>query len=89
MNLYDRISNKMIGRLATFPEELDLLVKYTETEGDHLEIGCLWGGTAVLVALAKIKKKVSGHVYTVDFMQGGMWVKGDHGHGFWYKGNRG
>lgn len=82
MNLYDRINSKMIGRLATFPEELDLLVKYTEIEGDHLEIGCLWGGTAILTALSKIKKKVSGHVYTVDFMQGGMWVKGDHEHGY-------
>lgn len=77
MKLLDKINKKIIGRIATFPEELELLSKYTELEGDHLEIGCLWGATAILAALTKIKKKVAGHVYTVDFMTGGFWVKGD------------
>lgn len=75
MTLHDRISKKIIGRLTLTIAESDLLSKYASIEGNHLEIGCLWGGSAILSALSK----ANGHVYTVDFMQGGFWLTGDPG----------
>lgn len=79
MNLYDEISRKIIGRVAVMPAEAEALSKYASLEGDYLEIGCLWGGTAILAALSKIENGVDGHIYTVDFMRGGFWVYGDPG----------
>lgn len=39
-------------------------------DGDHLEIGTLYGGSAILVALAKLKAGLKGNVYCVDPLNG-------------------
>lgn len=77
MNLYEQINSKIIGRIAIRPAEAELLSKYAGKEGDYLDIGCLWGGTAILAALSKIENDVDGHVYTIDSMRGGYWAHGD------------
>lgn len=78
MNLHDLINEKITGRLALISHnESDLLSKYARLDGDYTEIGCLWGGTAILAALSKRDVGASGHVYTIDSMRGGFWVTGD------------
>ena len=39
-------------------------------DGDHLEIGTLYGGSAILIALAKLKAGLKGSVYCVDPLDG-------------------
>ena len=78
MNLYDHISKNITGRIALISRlEAKVLERYTAREGDHVEIGCLWGATAILAALAKREAGVEGHVYTIDKMSGGFWQTGD------------
>ena len=82
-NIVESINNNIIGRLAIFGiEEARAIYDVVQEPGDHLEIGCLWGGTAILAALAKRENNVPGQVYTIDFMQGGYWVHGDPSVGF-------
>lgn len=74
MTLYDDISARITGRLAIRREEADVLEFLLKGQaGLHVEIGTLWGGTAILAALAKGK----GKVITIDYMQGGYWDTGD------------
>ena len=81
MNLYDHISKNITGRIALISRlEAKALERYTARAGDHVEIGCLWGATAILAALAKREAKVEGHVYTIDKMSGGYWETGDPGY---------
>lgn len=81
MNLYDHISKNITGRIALISRlEAKVLERYTARAGDHVEIGCLWGATAILAALAKREAKVEGHVYTIDKMSGGYWETGDPGY---------
>lgn len=78
MTIQERINKSIIGRLAIFgDEESDLLYYCTAIEGNHLEIGCLWGGTAIFVALAKGMENVLGDVYTIDSMDTDFWINGD------------
>lgn len=81
MNIYERINADIIGRLALMgADEAELLYRIVgETLGDHVEIGTLWGGTAILAALAKWNGGKGGHIYTIDFMTGGYWNSGDPG----------
>ena len=80
MNLFDLINTNIQGRLALANNaECELLYKYAQTPGNHLELGTLWGGSAIVAGLAKIKYDNSHKVYTVDFMQGGYWNSGDPG----------
>lgn len=73
--LYETIANKIQGRIAVTENELVALVKATIAAGagDHVEIGCLWGATAIAVALTKERLSIPGHVYTIDPMVGGWW----------------
>ena len=76
--LHDEINKKIVGRLALIThDESDLLYKFAGLDSDYLEIGCLWGGTAILAARAKINNGVHGHVYSIDKMEGGYWENGD------------
>lgn len=61
----------MTGRLALLSEaEAELLAEIVRhCPGPHVEIGCLWGGTAIIAALAKD----AGRVITIDPMAGGWW----------------
>lgn len=55
--------NEQIERLATYPDTCFRLIEcIKECEGDHVEIGCLYGGTLVLTAMFKPK----GHIYGID-----------------------
>lgn len=72
------INSKIKGRIALLSEdECNALAQVAAVPGDYVELGTLWGGTAVLAALAKMRANVTGHVYTVDFMRGGYWDSGD------------
>lgn len=42
----------------------------TAGDGDYIEIGTLWGGSAVLAALVKEMYSISGRVYAIDPMIG-------------------
>lgn len=80
--LHAEINKRITGRLALISTaESELLYKYAGLDSDYLEIGCLWGGTAILAALAKINNGAIGHVYTMDYMKGGYWENGDPGAG--------
>lgn len=77
LTLKETLNERMIGGLHTLPDECDMLYRYASLEGDHVEIGCMWGGTAIIAALAKIESGVNGHVYTIDKMKQGFWDVGD------------
>lgn len=78
MSLQDFVSKNITGRIALVSRlEAEVLEKYAALQGDHVEIGCLWGATAILAALAKREAGVEGHVYTIDKMSGGFWQTGD------------
>lgn len=64
----------MYGRIAISDPEADLLAEYTKESKVHFEIGCLWGGTSIIAAMAGAER-----IYTIDFMQGGFWEHGDPG----------
>ena len=76
--LIDYVNKRIIGRIALCNDnESELLVKTVDIPGLHVEIGCLWGGTAVLAALAKKMSKNVGHVVTIDYMLGKFWNSED------------
>lgn len=51
------------GRMCMTQETADFLVPFLEMEGDHVEIGTAWGGSAILAAMVKKRKGV---VYAID-----------------------
>jgi hypothetical protein len=78
VNVRDRIP---YGRVCLRPAEIQLLTKYVmETPGDHVEIGTLWGGSAIVAALAKQTADRGEIVYTIDPMNTGYWQVGDPSH---------
>ncbi len=73
MEWFKRLSG-MTGRLALTRElEAECLAQFAAIPGDHVEIGCLWGGTALVAILAKKDADLPGDVYTIDTMTGGWW----------------
>jgi hypothetical protein len=75
MTLYDEISARITGRIAITKLEADYLEKvFVAHPGLHIEIGTLWGATAILAALAG-----KGQVITIDYMQECYWKDGDPG----------
>ena len=71
--VYKRIQANIIGRIAINEPEAVLLYD-TLQQGDlYVEVGCLWGGTAVLAAMKAAR------VLTVDIMRGEYWERGDPG----------
>lgn len=74
MTIYDDISAHIIGRIGITKVEADYLeTLYKGFRGLHIEVGCLWGATALLAVLAK----PAGHVVTIDYMKFGYWDDGD------------
>lgn len=67
--LYDKIRRGMIGRLGMTIPESELLAKVVGRT--HLEIGTLWGGSAIFAALTGASR-----VYSIDHMHGGWWADG-------------
>lgn len=73
MKWLDRLM-EMEGRLALASEaEAECLAYYAAIPGDYIEIGTLWGGTALIAGLAKEDSGTLGDVYTIDRMRGGWW----------------
>lgn len=66
MSNYGLISKNMIGRIAMLPREAELVEKYAALCKTWLEIGTLWGGSAILAALARDDIQAT----AIDPMQG-------------------
>ena len=72
--LINYVDKRLIGRMALHGyDEAELIAKTVEAPGLHIEIGCLWGGTAILAALAKKMNKAAGHIVSIDYMLGKFW----------------
>ena len=72
VSLYDYICRKIVGRLAMNAEDAELLERIIVEAGDgnYIEIGTLYGGSAVLAALVKQTHNQTGRVYAIDPMIG-------------------
>lgn len=71
-SIIETINRNINGRLALEEYSIQCLVDAIEKsgEGDHLEIGALFGGSAIAAALAKSKLGYSGTVYSIDPFDG-------------------
>ncbi|MDH5507632.1 MAG: class I SAM-dependent methyltransferase [Anaerolineae bacterium] len=70
--LAQEIGEHMVGRIAGYPQDHGALAQavYLAGHGDHLEIGTLFGGSAILAARIKQDYNLAGKVVCVDPMQG-------------------
>lgn len=68
IKIADEISERIVGGIGCGSEDAALLAEVAWRSGhnDHLELGTLFGGTAILVALAKKQFDFDGDVYCVD-----------------------
>lgn len=64
------------GRSAMWGIEAELLTEICKSPGDHIEVGSLWGASAIIAARAKPRP---GRIYSIDIMCGGYWSTGDPG----------
>lgn len=82
-SIHEIVAAELEGRIAISPGCSDVLAKMVVDAGpgDHVEIGTLWGGTAIIAALAKRMAGIPGRVFTIDTMgSGGFWTaSGDPG----------
>ena len=64
----DEIAERIMGGVGAASEDVALLaeVAYRTGHSDHLELGTLFGATAILVAVAKREFGFDGNVYCVD-----------------------
>ena len=72
MTIYDDIVSGIDGRIGVSASEAKLIEFIVKASATHIETGCLWGGTAILAALAGAQ-----YVMTLDPMRGGWWDSGD------------
>lgn len=70
--LAEQIGERVIGRIAGYPPDHGVLAQmlHNAGDGDHLEIGTLFGGSAILAALIKERYDLDGKVVCVDPMTG-------------------
>lgn len=73
------IHKRMIGRYATMPYDCGILAQMIVWvgDGDHLEIGTLFGGSAILAALTKTKYDIGGQIICIDPLNGYYGVPND------------
>ena len=66
--LRDEINEKIYGRIGSTAEDMGILAEalVKAGHGNHLELGCFFGGSAILAALVKRRFGLQGLVYTVD-----------------------
>lgn len=69
--LHDYVTGSITGRIGMLHSESELLARTVAGSKTHLEFGTMWGGTAILAALAGAKR-----VYSIDVMSGGWWDVG-------------
>ena len=62
------IKNKIEGRTIFYPHEAGVMAQmiYDARHSDHVEIGTLFGASAILVAMVKDRFSMHGNVYCVD-----------------------
>jgi len=65
---YRDIQARIKGRVLISEAEAVLLAETVKDSELHVEVGCLWGGTAILAALAGAVQ-----IYSIDAMEGGFW----------------
>ena len=72
LEIANRVRAGIIGRIADGNTNLARLCHYTVLagNGDNLEIGSLFGGSAITVALAKKESGLAGHVVCIDPLNG-------------------
>jgi len=60
----------MLGRLALEHDNALIMACFAAVDGDHLEIGTMHGGSAILVAMLKRELGLSGNVTCIDPLDG-------------------
>lgn len=67
-DLSANIRRKMVGEFQMWHHQLALLAQVIQVAGDrdHIDIGTMWGGSAIFVALVKQKFGLGGKVHTID-----------------------
>lgn len=68
--LAEKVQRDMLGRMALEHDNAIIVARYAARDGDHLEIGTLHGGSAILVALTKQLLGFSGKVVCIDPLDG-------------------
>lgn len=68
--IIQRVKLEMLGRMADECNNTALMAEMTLCDGDHLEIGTLHGGSAIVVALLKRAYGYSGRVVCLDPFDG-------------------
>lgn len=70
--IVEYVKSKIIGRVADQEDGTAVMAYYAAKagSGDHLEIGTLFGGSAIVVALAKRLMGLDGNVYCLDPLDG-------------------
>lgn len=65
---FAQIDATIKGHVCLYANEAGLLAKaiVLAGNGNHLEIGSMWGGSAILAALTKKEYGISGKVYCID-----------------------
>lgn len=71
-DLYEYITERIFGRIAMNLEDAKILINHVERAGagDYLEIGALYGGSLILVGLARKELGLEGLLYAIDPMNG-------------------
>lgn len=64
------IRQRIWGRIASEQDNAAIMACFAAIEGDHLEIGTLHGGTAILVAAMKKELQLPGKVVCIDPLDG-------------------
>lgn len=75
-----RIKQEILGRFALGNTEAELLGWVVEQSGngDYLEIGTLFGGSAILAGMVKKERGLEGHVVCLDPLNGYYMGTGEH-----------
>lgn len=68
--IVEHVKANMLGRIADEKNNTALMAETTLCDGDHLEIGTLHGGSAIVVALLKRTRGYSGKVVCIDPLDG-------------------
>ena len=68
--IIQHVKRHMLGRMADEQNNTALMAETALCDGDHLEIGTLHGGSAIVVALAKREAGYSGRVVCIDPLDG-------------------
>jgi len=81
VTLLEEINQAIKGHICMSVNEVEFLVECIKLagNGDHLEIGSMWGGSAILAALTKKRNGITGKVVCVDPFRDMDWSSGRPG----------